>query len=81
MSENEMKILLALTSNIRLTALMLDRANDLKEMELSLKYPEHQDMIRDQAYEDTRDEMLKGTQPYTIKKFKEERKGTNGGSK
>ena len=81
MSENEMKILLALTSNIRLNALMLDRANDLKEMELCLKYPEHKDMIHDEAYEDTRDEMLKGTQPYTIKKFEEERKGTNGGSK
>ena len=48
-------------------------------MELCLKYPEHQEMIRDQAYEDTRDEMLKGK--YTIKKFEEERKGTNGRSK
>ena len=81
MSENEIKILLALTSNIRLTALMLDRANDLKEMELLLKYPEHKDMIQDEAYEDKRDEMLKGTQPYTLKRFEEERKGTNGRSK
>lgn len=81
MSENEMKILLALTSNIRLNALMLDRANDLKEMELCLKYPEHKDMIQDEAYEETRNEMLKGTQPYTIKGFEEERKGTNGRSK
>jgi len=81
MSENEMKILLALTSNIRLNALMLDRANDLKEMELCLKYPEHKNMIQDEAYEETRNEMLKGTQPYTIKRFEEERKGTNGRSK
>ena len=35
MSENEVKLLLALTSNIRLGVLMLDRANDLKEMELN----------------------------------------------
>jgi len=81
MSENEMKILLALTSNIRIGVLMLDRANDLKEMELLLKYPEHKDMIQDEAYEDKRDEMLKGTQPYTLKRFEEERKGTNGRSK
>ena len=40
MSENEVKLLLALTSNIRLGVLMLDRANDLKEMELNFKYPE-----------------------------------------
>jgi len=81
MSENEMKILLALTSNIRIGVLMLDRANDLKEMELCLKYPEHKDMIQDEAYEEKRDEMLKGTQPYTLKRFEEERKGTNGRSK
>ena len=81
MSENEMKILLALTSNIRIGVLMLDRANDLKETELLLKYPEHKDMIKDEAYEDKRDEMLKGTQPYTLKRFEEERKGTNGRSK
>lgn len=81
MSENEMKILLALTSNIRIGVLMLDRANDLKEMELCLKYPEHKDVIQDEAYEEKRDEMLKGTQPYTLKRFEEERKGTNGRSK
>lgn len=81
MSENEMKILLALTSNIRIGVLMLDRANDLKETELLLKYPEHKDLIYNEAYEDKRDEMLKGTQPYTVKRFEEERKGTNGRSK
>ena len=60
---------------------MLDRANDLKETELLLKYPEHKDLIYNEAYEDKRDEMLKGTQPYTVKRFEEERKGTNGRSK
>ena len=55
MSENEMKILLALTSNIRIGVLMLDRANDLKEMELLLKYPEHKDMIQDEVYKNKRD--------------------------
>ena len=63
MSENETKILLALTSNIRLNALMLDRANDLKEMELCLKYPEHREMIENKSYEDKKEERLKGTQP------------------
>ena len=81
MSENEMKILLALTSNIRIGVLMLDRANDLKETELLLKYPEHKNIIQDEVYEEKRDEMLKGTQPYTLKRFEEERKGTNGRSK
>ena len=47
MSENEIKLLLALTSNIRIGVLMLDRANDLKETELCLKYPENQHLIQD----------------------------------
>ena len=47
MSENEVKLLLALTGNIRLGVLMLDRANDLKEIELCLKYPEHKKEILD----------------------------------
>lgn len=80
MSENEVKLLLALTSNIRLGVLMLDRANDLKEMELNFKYPEHQNFIKDQEYEEKRDEMLKGTQPYTLKGFEKQRKEKNGKS-
>ena len=81
MSENEVKLLLALTSNIRLGVLMLDRANDLKEMELSFKYPENQKYITDREYEEKRDEMLKGTQPYTLKGFEKQRKeGKNGRS-
>ena len=80
MSENEIKMILALTSNIRIGVLMLDRANDLKEMELCLKYPEHREMIENKSYEDKKDEMLKGTQPYTLKQFEEERKTTNGRS-
>ena len=80
MSENEVKLLLALTSNIRLGVLMLDRANDLKEMELSFKYPEHQKYITDREYEEKRDEMLKGTQPYTLKNFEKQRKEKNGRS-
>jgi len=80
MSEKEVKLLLALTSNIRLGVLMLDRANDLKEMELSFKYPEHQKYITDREYEEKRDEMLKGTQPYTLKGFEKQRKEKNGRS-
>jgi len=81
MSENEVKLLLALTSNIRIGVLMLDRANDLKEIELCLKYPEHRKAIENKFYEDKKDEMLKGTQPYTLKGFEKQRKeGKNGRS-
>jgi len=79
MAENEIKLLLALTSNIRLGVLMLDRANDLKEMELTFKYPEHQKYITDREYEEKRDEMLKETKPYTLKGFKKQRKEGNNG--
>jgi len=74
MSENEIKLLLALTSNIRIGVLMLDRANDLKETELCLKYPENQHLIQDEEYQELKNEMLKGTRPYTIKQFEENRK-------
>ena len=79
MSENEIKLLLALTSNIRLGVLMLDRANDLKEMELTFKYPEHKKSIENKFYEDKKNEMLKGTQPYTLKGFEEQRKEEKNG--
>lgn len=80
MSENEIKILLALTSNVRLNALMLDRANELKETELCIKYPEKQHIIIDKEYEEVKDNMLKGTQPYTIKSFEQKnRKEKNNG--
>ena len=58
MAENEIKLLLALTSNIRLGVLMLDRANDLKEMELTFKYPEHQKYITDREYEEKREGLI-----------------------
>ena len=79
MSENEVKLLLALTSNIRLGVLMLDRANDLKEMELNFKYPENQKAIENKFYEDKKDEMLKDTQIYTLKGFEKQRKEENNG--
>ena len=81
MSENEIKLLLALTSNIRIGVLMLDRANDLKETELCLKYPENQHLIQDEEYQELKNEMLKGTRPYTIKQFEENRRKSNGRSK
>jgi hypothetical protein len=37
-------------------------------------------MIENKSYEDKKDEMLKGTQPYTLKQFEKERKTTNGRS-
>ena len=81
MSENEIKMILALTSNIRIGVLMLDRANDLKEMELWLKNAKHKKIIKNKFYEDKKDEMLKGTQPYTLKGFEKQRKeGKNGRS-
>ena len=79
MSEKEVKLLLALTSNIRLGVLMLDRANDLKEMELNFKYPEHQKYITDRYFENKRDEMLKETQLFTLKGFEKQRKEENNG--
>ncbi len=79
MSENEVKLLLALTSNIRLGVLMLDRAKDLKEMELNFKYPEHQKYITDRYFENKRDEMLKETQLFTLKGFEKQRKEENNG--
>ena len=45
------------------------------------KYPEHQKAIENKFYEDKKDEMLKGTQPYTLKGFEKQRKeGKNGRS-
>lgn len=83
MSEEQRKMQLALISNLRLIALMLDRANDLKEIEISMKFPEHQDSVLDQGYEDLKSRMLKSTQDFTIYNYmkprEEEKK--DGGSK
>jgi hypothetical protein len=43
----------------------LNRANDLKEIELILKYPEHQKLIEDDLYKEKVEQMVKETKGYT----------------
>ena len=57
MSENEQIQFSVLLTNIRVIALELNRANDLKEIELILKYPEHQELIQNESYEEKIKEM------------------------
>jgi len=74
MSENEQIQFSVLLTNIRVIALELNRANDLKEIELILKYPEHQKLIEDDLYKERVKQMVKDTQPYTKYHIKGDKK-------
>jgi len=76
MSENEQIQFSVLLTNIRVIALELNRANDLKEIELILKYPEHQELIQNESYEEKIKEMVKDTKPYTKYHVRENKKQT-----
>jgi len=65
MSENEQIQFSVLLTNIRVIALELNRANDLKEIELILKYPEHQQLIENDLYQEKVKQMVTDTKPYT----------------
>ena len=65
MSENEQIQFSVLLTNIRVIALELNRANDLKEIELILKYPEHQKLIENDLYQEKVEQMVKETKGYT----------------